>query len=244
MCGNVSSYRERNAAMFSKFLSAVVVSAALCLPATAATVTQLFEANGLVPDAILDTDSQGATRERVELRHLFDGFNSDMGKITGATLTIRETFALQTMVAGTGAGRHRGIGRVNSTLRIGNRRNTVEGPVRERLSSVRNRARCTGNDATPVCIDFARTMVEERHVFSFDADRARDLFMDPREMRLIFDARSRIKGSGTAITWVLGSAYSARLDVSYAIVPLPASGVILISALGGLALVRRRKRAA
>lgn len=225
-------------------MSAVAVISALALPATAATVTQIFQANDLIADPITDTDSKGATRNRVVLRHLFDGFDSSLGQITGATLTIHETFSLQSMLIGEGEGRHRGIGRVNSALRIGNKRNTVEGPVRERLSRARSRARCTGSDTSPVCLDFARTMVDEVHVFSFDADRARDLFMDPRQMRLIFDARSKINGSGTAVTWVLGSAYDVSLDVSYAVVPLPASGIALISALGGLMVMRRRKRAA
>lgn len=234
--------------MLIRFLSAAIVATGLSGATSAATISQEVMIDPFsVGPAVSDADD-GWVKSRGKFRRFFDGFDTSLGTITGAQLIIHEAWTLDTVVtsAGGDAGVRKAKGRATTRVQVGTRKSTDFGPFRQRLSAVRTKnAVCETVSDSDSCTAGRTTEVDTIQAFLFDVDRAQDLFLDRSRLLIGWNVRTRLRGSGLAEAWIQDGSIKVTLNVDYdlspAAVPLPASGMVLITAFGSLALLRRRK---
>lgn len=234
--------------MFIRLLPAAIIALSLTGSAHAATVTQVIDFDPIsAGPAISDTEGSWV-KKRGKVRRFFAGFDPSLGTITGARLDVQESWTLDTALteAGGVAGTHKAKGRAVTRLQVGTKKSTFDGPFRHRLSVARTRnAVCETLSDTDTCAAARDMQVDTLQSFYFDADRAKDLFMDPGKMLIRWTVKSRLIGSGLAEASIFDGSIRATLHVDYAppaAVPLPASGLVLMAGLASMAMLRRRRR--
>jgi hypothetical protein len=233
--------------MLNRTILSVAFAIGLSLPVHAATSTQTVSIDTFALSEISDTADVGPTVRWATIRQAFAAFDSSLGMITGATLTVQENYSLRSTVVGEALGRNSTRSDVTTFIRLGNNRNTQLGHVTEALNNVMHvGAWCVVTG--PSCSASSQISVSDAFRFSFDAERANDLFLNERDFVLRVGRRTLLRSSaGLATASFFDASYDLKLDVEYApqssipAVPLPASGILLAGALGSLALARRRK---